>query len=73
MTIASRLKKVGKKTTATLTAVATAAALTVAGTGVASAGPRDWLRQMLQAPASGMQQTTGCSVATLLLRPWGTT
>ncbi|AIU33610.1 MULTISPECIES: alpha/beta hydrolase [Corynebacterium] len=44
MTIASRLKKVGKKATATLTAVATAAALTVVGTGVASAGPRDWLR-----------------------------
>lgn len=44
MTIASRLKKVSRKAAATVAAVAAAASMVVAGTGVATAGNRDFLR-----------------------------
>ncbi|CAB0595908.1 esterase family protein [Corynebacterium diphtheriae] len=44
MTIASRLKKVSRKAAATVAAVVAAASMVVAGTGVATAGNRDFLR-----------------------------
>lgn len=44
MSLMTRLRRVGKKVTSTVTAVAVASTLMVAGAGTAAAGPRDWLR-----------------------------